>query len=206
MKPRGKRPVPHRAPTRQGRLRIIGGVWRGRLIGAGDSEDIRPTSDRAREALFNRLLHGLAEHGFRLQGARVADAFAGTGALGLEALSRGAAQVTFIERNSTAAALIRSNIAALGAEDRALVLVADACVPPRAAGPCDLILADPPYAEDVGATALAALARQGWLKPGGLAAIETEADAPEIGAEGFTTLDRRTYGRAAFTFLLFDKG
>jgi 16S rRNA (guanine966-N2)-methyltransferase len=184
-------------------LRIIGGVWRGRMIAAGESEDIRPTSDRAREALFNRLLHGFAAQGLRLHGARVADAFAGTGALGLEALSRGAAQVTFIERNSAAAALIRKNIAALGAEDRALVLAADACVPPRAAEACDLILADPPYTEDVAGTALAALARQGWLKPGGLAAIETEADAPEITVEGFTTIDRRAYGRAAFTFLIF---
>ncbi|MGZ5795257.1 MAG: 16S rRNA (guanine(966)-N(2))-methyltransferase RsmD [Croceibacterium sp.] len=198
-RPRGKKPVPQRL----NRLRIIGGAWRGRLIAAGETQDIRPTSDRAREALFNRLLHGFADQGFRLQGARMADVFAGTGALGLEALSRGAAHVTFIERDPAAAALIRQNIATLGAEDRAFVLGADATTVPRAAEPCDLIVADPPYAENVAGAALAALARQHWLKPGALAAIETEASAPALTVAGFTTLDRRDYGRAAFTFLVF---
>src|SRR5581483_3689546 len=168
-RPRGKKPVPVRA----NKLRIIGGAWRGRLIAATEGDEIRPTSDRAREALFNRLLHGFTDRGFRLQDARVADVFAGTGALGLEALSRGASHVTFIERDPAAAALIRRNIATLGAEDRAFVLAADATNAPRAAEAVGLVLADPPYAEDVAGAALAALARQHWLKPGALAAIET---------------------------------
>ena len=187
-----------------GQLRIIGGVWRGRSIAVAP-DGVRPTSDRAREAVFNRLIHGFTDHGFRLQGARVADVFAGSGALGLEALSRGAARVTFLERDPAIAGLIRNNIAHLGAEDRALVIGADATSPPRAAEPCDLVLLDPPYGEEVMTPALTGLARQGWLKPGALIVAETEGSAPAAEAEGFTVLDRRDYGRAAMTFLIFGK-
>lgn len=187
-----------------GKLRIIGGVWRGRSIAVA-SEGVRPTSDRAREAVFNRLIHGFADHGFRLQGARVADVFAGSGALGLEALSRGAARVTFLERDPAIADLIRNNIAHLGAEDRATVIGADATSLPRAAEPCDLVLLDPPYGEDVMTAALTSLARQNWLKPGALVVAETESDAPPVVAEGFTLIDRRDYGRAAMTFLIYGR-
>jgi 16S rRNA (guanine966-N2)-methyltransferase len=197
---------PHRSSgaVRPGRLRIIGGAWRGRSIAAGDSDAIRPTADRVREALFNRLAHGFRQYGFALSGARVLDAFAGTGALGLEALSRGAAQTVFIERDAAAAQLIRRNIASLGAEDRALMVAGDACNPPRASLECDLLLADPPYDDDVAGAALVAMAKQGWLKPGALAAVETKTDRPALHAEGFTTLDQRRYGRAAISFLLFE--
>ena len=150
-----------------GKLRIIGGVWRGRSI-AVPPESVRPTSDRAREAVFNRLIHGFADHVFRLPGAVVVDAFAGSGALGLEALSRGAARATFLERDSATAALIKANIATLGAEDRAAVIGADATAPPRATEPCDLLLIDPPYGENVMTASLMGLARAGWLQPGAL--------------------------------------
>jgi 16S rRNA (guanine966-N2)-methyltransferase len=188
--------------TAAGKLRIIGGVWRGRSIAVAP-DGVRPTSDRAREAVFNRLIHGFSDHGFRLQGAIVADVFAGSGALGLEALSRGAARVTFLERDPTVAALIRSNISHLGADDRALVLGADATSPPRAAVPCDLALLDPPYGEDIMTAALIGLARQGWLKEGALIMAESESGALPVAAEGFTVIDRRDYGRAAMTFLIY---
>lgn len=185
-----------------GKLRIIGGVWRGRGI-AVPPETVRPTSDRAREAVFNRLIHGFADHGFRLPGAIVTDAFAGSGALGLEALSRGAARATFLERDAVTAALIKGNIAALGAEDRALVIGADATSPPRAADPCDLLLLDPPYGENVMTASLTGLARAGWLKPGALVVAETGDGAPPVAAEGFTVIDSRDYGRAVMTFLIY---
>jgi len=185
-----------------GKLRIIGGVWRGRSI-AVPPESVRPTSDRAREAVFNRLIHGFADHGFRLPSAVVVDAFAGSGALGLEALSRGAARATFLERDSATAALIKANIATLGAEDRAAVIGADATAPPRAAEPCDLLLIDPPYGENVMTASLMGLARAGWLQPGALVVAETGDGAPPVTAEGFKILDSRDYGRATMTFMIY---
>ncbi len=194
------------APVKHaGKLRIVGGAWRGRSI-AVPAEGVRPTSDRAREAVFNRLIHGFSEHGFRLSGAAAVDVFAGSGAMGLEALSRGAAFATFIERDAGVAALIKRNIETLGAEDRAAVIGADATALPRAHKPCDLALLDPPYGENLAAAALAGLARQGWLRPGALVAAETGDGAPPPEAPGFLVIDRRGYGRAVMTFLLFQPG
>ncbi len=188
-------------PPKPNRLRIIGGVWRGRLIEAPVGDAIRPTTDRVRESLFNRLMHGGAGSGVGVKGARVVDVFAGTGAMGLEALSRGAAHVTFVERDPGALALIRRNVAALGAEDRSTVVSADAAHLPRAAFAHDLALLDPPYGENLGEPALLGLARQGWLTPGALAAVETDAGEPVPAAAGFTLLDRRAYGRVAVALL-----
>jgi 16S rRNA (guanine966-N2)-methyltransferase len=185
-------------PTaKPGRLRIVGGVWRGRSIEAPTDEMIRPTSERARESLFNRLMHGAAGSGVALAGAKIADVFAGTGAMGLEALSRGAAQVTFIERDFAALALIRRNIAALGAEDRANAMSADAGNLPRAATAHDIAFLDPPYGQNLAAPAMLSLARQGWLKPGALVCVETDAGEAVPEAEGFALLDRRATGRIA---------
>ena len=185
-----------------GKLRIIGGVWRGRPI-AVPPAGVRPTSDRAREAVFNRLIHGFSDYGFRLPGAVVVDVFAGSGAMGLEALSRGAAAATFIERDAGVAALLKRNIETLGAEDRAALIGADATALPRAHKACDLALLDPPYEDNLTNAALTGLARQGWLKPGALVVAETDDGAPVPGAEGFAVIDRRDYGRAVMTFLLF---
>ena len=179
------------------RLRIIGGVWRGRLIEAPTDAAIRPTTDRMRESLFNRLMHGAGGTDFQLGRARVVDVFAGTGAMGLEALSRGAAQTSFIEHDATALALIRRNIASLGAEDRASVLGADATNLPRAATPHDLALLDPPYGEQLAAPAMQSLVRQGWLKPGALVAVEMQAGETSPEVEGFHLIDRREAGRTA---------
>jgi 16S rRNA (guanine966-N2)-methyltransferase len=184
-------------PAKPNRLRIIGGMWRGRLIEAPSDNSIRPTTDRVRESLFNRLMHGAAGSGVMLAGARVADVFAGTGAMGLEALSRGAAHVTFIERDMAAMALIKRNVAALGAEDRVSVMSADATNLPRAAIAHDIALLDPPYEQGLAGPAMASLARQGWLKPGAVISVEMdESDVPPD-ASGFTLLDRREAGRIA---------
>ena len=189
-KPRGPAPKPNR-------LRIIGGVWRGRLIEAPIDDSIRPTSDRVRESLFNRLMHGAAGTGFTLAGARIADVFAGTGAMGLEALSRGTAHASFIEADVKALALVRRNIAALGAEDRVTVMGADATNLPRAALGHDLALLDPPYGAGLAAPAMSSLARQGWLNPNALVSVEMDAGESAPQPEGFELLDRREAGRIA---------
>ena len=135
--------------------------------------------------------------------SRVVDVFAGTGALGLEALSRGAAHAVFLDRNPEIIALIKRNVAKLGAEDRSVIMNADGAHVPRAAGLCDLAFLDPPYGEGLVEPALAGLAHQGWLKPGALVTVETDAGETVPDVAGFTLLDRRTYGRVAVTFLRY---
>ena len=189
-------------PAQRGRLRIIAGVWRGRMIATLPDLTVRPTSDRAREALFNRLAHGFKDDGFELSGTTVVDICAGSGALGLEALSRGAAQATFIDQAMPALSLIRENIATLGAEDRATVISAVAQALPRASRPCDLALIDPPYDKGLATPILASLAAQGWLRPGAVVSVETGTDEGFDVPPGYALRDRRDYGRAAITFLL----
>ena len=184
-----------------GSLRIIAGAWRGRAIEVPAGDLIRPTADRVREALFNKLAHAFAD--FRFPEARVVDVFAGTGALGREALSRGAAQAVFLDRNPEAIALIKRNAAKLNAEDRAVIMNADGAHLPRAATPCDLAFLDPPYGEGLVAPALTGLMVQGWLKPGALVSIETDASEMAAEASGYALLDRREYGRVAITILRY---
>src|SRR5258708_15559744 len=127
-------------------LRIVGGVHRGRRLIAPPGDAVRPTSDRAREALFNILSHGnFAAGGLPFAGRPVLDAFAGTGAVGLEALSRGASAAAFIEAGRDALAALRRKVAALGEEERAYVVAGDATRPPRAALVCAIAFLDPPY-------------------------------------------------------------
>jgi 16S rRNA (guanine966-N2)-methyltransferase len=190
--------VTQRQSPRQERLRIIAGIWRGRMIAAPADHEIRPTAARAREALFNRLMHSFGD--FTLAGARVVDVFAGSGALGLEALSRGAVHVTFLEQAAPALDLIKRNLATLGAEDKATVLPADARALPRAAGPADLAFLDPPYGASLATPALASLAAQGWLRSSALVTVETQEDEALMLPTAYELLDRRAYGRAAITF------
>jgi 16S rRNA (guanine966-N2)-methyltransferase len=183
-------------------MRIIAGKHRGRPLAAPVGEAVRPTSDRAREALFNILAHGtLATSGPAYAGARVLDCFAGTGAFGLEALSRGAAAAVFIENNRTALAALRQNIAALGEQARTHVVAADVTAPPRALAPCDLVFLDPPYREGLGGPALAALAASGWLAPDALCIVEVAAKERFAAPAGFTPVDERRYGAARLVFL-----
>ena len=177
------------APVRAERtLRIIAGQWRGRKF-RFPPLDIRPTPDRVRETLFNWLQS-------RIEGARCLDLFAGSGALGLEALSRGAAHASFLEHDRAALAVLRANAEACRAGDRARVLAADATFPPPGR-PCTLLFLDPPYRQGLVGTALAALGRAGWIAAGALAVAET-AREEELAVRG-AMLAERAHGAARLT-------
>lgn len=183
-------------------MRIVGGSHRGRRLLAPKGEAVRPTSDRAREALFNILSHGqFAAEGVPLDGAAVLDAFAGTGALGLEALSRGAASAIFIERDPEALAVLHKNVAALDEGARAKILPGDATHPPRATAPCDIMFIDPPYRSGLAAPALAGLAAAGWMAPKALVVVEVAAREELVLPAGFTHEGERVYGAARLVFL-----
>ena len=189
-------------------MRIVGGRLRGRRLAAPEGLAVRPTADRTREALFNILSQGrLTESGPSLEGARLLDAFAGTGALGLEALSRGAAAVVFMEEQAAAEAALAKNVRDLGVETESKVLRADVLRPPpveRHGGPCDIVLMDPPYNQGLAEPALAALASAGWLTEGCLICLELLKSEPFEPLAGFTALDSRTYGKARLVFLRWD--
>ena len=158
-------------------MRIVAGSWRGRTLLAPPGDATRPTADRVRQALFDRLMHAPWAGRAAIEGARVLDAFAGTGALGLEALSRGGAHATFIERDRTALAALRANIAACRAEARCTVLAADALRPPP--GPAQtLLFLDPPYGAGLVPPSVAALTAAGWARPGTLVVAELGRDDP----------------------------
>jgi len=183
-------------------MRIVGGRHRGRRLLAPPGDTVRPTSDRAREALFNILSHGrFSAEGIPFAGAAVLDAFAGTGAFGLEALSRGAAEAVFIERDPQAVAVLRRNVAALGESAHVEIVPGDATHPPRAASQCAVAFVDPPYRSGLAAPALDALDRAGWFAPGGLVIIELAAREELVAPNGFTLLDERVYGAARLVFL-----
>jgi 16S rRNA (guanine966-N2)-methyltransferase len=174
-------------------MRIVAGAWRGRALIAPAGQATRPTADRVRQALFDMLSH--APWGGRdvVEGARVLDAFAGTGAFGLEALSRGAAHATFMEHDQAALAALRGNLAACRAEDRATVLAVDVLAAPAGAA-CGLVFLDPPYGRDLVPRALDRLRAVGWIVPDALLVVETGRDdaVPELG----TLLAERAHGAA----------
>ncbi len=166
---------------------------------------MRPTSDRARQALFNILEHGgfVAGGGSPLRGATVLDAFAGTGALGLEALSRGAVRATFMDTGRAALDAIRRNVEACRETTHAALLRADATHPPRADAPCTVVFLDPPYHSGHAAASLAALAAAGWFAPGAICCVEIAADETCCPPSGFQTLDERRYGVAHIVLMRF---
>jgi 16S rRNA (guanine966-N2)-methyltransferase len=174
-------------------MRIVGGEWRGRRLLAPRGTATRPTADRVRQALFDMLMHPRWGGAETVSGARVVDGFAGTGALGLEALSRGAAHATFLERDPGALAVLQANIAAVGAALRSTVLAGDirSCPPGRPAG---LILLDPPYAQDLLPAAFGALRSRGWVADGALLIVEIGRGepVPALGAP----LAERVHGAA----------
>lgn len=177
------------ARTAPHEVRIIGGQWKRTRLPVADRPGLRPTPDRVRETLFNWL-------GQDLTGWRCVDAFAGTGALGLEALSRGAAHATFIEQDRVALAILRANIAACRAEGAARVIGGDATRPPPAALPCGLVFLDPPYGKELVAKAVAALSAAGWIAPDALLIAETgREEALEL--NGFEKVALREHGAAA---------
>ncbi len=184
-------------------LKIVGGKHRGRALVAPDGTATRPTASRAREALFNILVHASwREDGTSpLIDARVLDAFAGSGALGLEALSRGAAHVTFLDNDAKAIRLIGENVAKLGETAAAKVVRADAARPPSAREACDLVFLDPPYRSGQAAPALAALAQAGWVAPGAIVTVELAHNEDIVPPPGFEAIDERRYGAAKIVIL-----
>lgn len=176
-------------------MRIIAGALRGRRLDAPPGSATRPTADRVRETLFSMLVSRLG--GF--EELRVADVFAGSGALGLEAISRGAAHATFVEADARASALIRANADRLGVSDRVRVIAASAAALPKSDA-FDLIFADPPYAKGSGNAVVRAIADADWLAPGGWMAIETER-AEAVDQAGWTLEAERDVGRARLTIL-----
>ncbi|MEO6247297.1 MAG: 16S rRNA (guanine(966)-N(2))-methyltransferase RsmD [Sphingomicrobium sp.] len=177
-------------------MRIIAGEWRGRTIAAPVGDATRPTADRTRETLFSMLVSRLGS----FEDLRVADLFAGSGALGLEALSRGAAHVTFIENDMVAVKVIQANLAKLGAADRAEVRLTSALKLPPAA-PFDLILADPPYSPKASIATIASVTRSGWLADGGWLAIETAKKQVVVATEPLVIDVERDTGPARITLL-----
>lgn len=176
-------------------MRIIAGVWRGRPIDAPPGQGTRPTADRVRETLFSMLTSRLGS----FEGLRVADLYAGSGALGLEALSRGASFVTFVESDAKAGATIRRNAERLGVSERVRLLGGSALALPPSE-PFDLIFADPPYAEGSGSVVVAAIERADWLAGGGWMSVETSRP-DEVDPAGFELDDSRVVGRARLTLL-----
>jgi 16S rRNA (guanine966-N2)-methyltransferase len=187
-------------------LRITGGTMRGRGLAPPADNCVRPTSDKVRQAIFNILAHQDLGAGFAVEGARVADLFAGTGALGIEAISRGARFALFVDISAESRALIHRNVEALGLTGVTKIFRRDATkLGPMAAGaggPFDLVFLDPPYRQNLIAPALASLREGMWLAPGAVIVAEmaVNEDALET-IPGFIKLDERIYGETRVTFL-----
>jgi 16S rRNA (guanine966-N2)-methyltransferase len=186
-------------------LRIVSGEFRGKTLVAPSGEATRPTSDRARQAIFNILEHAAWSRGLR--GTRVIDLFAGSGALGFEALSRGAAFCLFVETDEAARGAIRQNVDAMHLFGRTRVHRRDATdlgVRPGADGPAfDLAFLDPPYGKGLGERALERLAAGGWLAEGAVVVFERGAGEAPFAVAGYEALDARDYGAARVHFLKF---
>jgi 16S rRNA (guanine966-N2)-methyltransferase len=181
-------------------MRIDAGNHRGVKLAAPEGEDTRPTSDRARQAVFNILAHAHDA----IRDAKVLDVFAGSGALGLEALSRGAERASFIESDRIAAGCIKQNIAACREQARTQLFIADALRPPRAPAswaPCSLVFLDPPYGRGLIPPTLAALEENGWIAPEALVVAEADRKEAIMPPPAFSVLDDRHYGKARILLL-----
>lgn len=182
-------------------MRVTAGRLKGRSLAAPADLAVRPTSDKVRQAIFNILHHG-DFGGFRLEGARVIDLFAGTGALGIEALSRGAGYALFIDDAAASRALIWRNVEALGLTGVTKIWRRDATqLGPRSGEAFDLAFLDPPYRKELLAPALAALRDGGWLKPDAVAVAEMAEEETLPSTDGYALLDERVYGDTRVLFL-----
>lgn len=181
-------------------MRIVGGKLRSRPLAGPKSNAVRPTSDRLREALFNILTHS---YGDPVTGARVLDLFAGTGALGIEAISRGAVYALFVDEGVEARALLRDNTESLGLGGATRIFRRDATAlgPAHPLEPFSLVFLDPPYGKGLAEKALASAREGGWLRPNALVVVEEGADAAFKSPEGFEELERRKYDDTEFVFL-----
>lgn len=184
-------------------MRIVAGRLKGRRLIPPSDDSIRPTSERARQALFNILAHGpLGEAGFA--GLAVLDVCAGTGAFGFEALSRGATRATFLDNGAAAVHLIEANGRALGVAEQCVVLRRDARQPGPAPLTHQLAFLDPPYDQDLAAAILTALVAAGWLASGAIVASESRGGAAQVAPAGFQPFDERRYGKARLVLLRYD--
>ncbi len=183
-------------------MRVVGGSLRGRTLAAPKSQSIRPTADRLRESLFNILIHAYDNP---IAGARALDLFAGTGALGIEALSRGAAFTLFVDDGAEARALLRENVATLGLGGTSRIFRRDATKlgPAHPVEPFSLAFLDPPYGKGLGEKALASARAGGWLKPDALIVVEEAAKAKFAAPEGFAEIERRPYDDTELVVLRF---
>jgi 16S rRNA (guanine966-N2)-methyltransferase len=181
-------------------MRVVGGRLRGRNLAAPASREIRPTADRLRESLFNILVHAYENP---IEGARVLDLFAGTGALGIEAISRGAGFALFVDNDAEARALLRNNVEALGLGGVTKVFRRDATElgPAHPVEPFSLVFLDPPYGKGLAEKALASLRDGGWLTKAALLVVEEAKAAAFTAPEGFVELERRAYDDTEFVFL-----
>ncbi|MBI4185248.1 MAG: 16S rRNA (guanine(966)-N(2))-methyltransferase RsmD [Proteobacteria bacterium] len=189
------------------RLRIVGGKYRGRRIDAAPGTWLRPTSNRSRETMFNILAHARFAGPDILRDADVLDAFAGTGALGFEALSRGARSATFIDSDPRALKLVRRNAETLGEDQRISWLLADTTQPPRALLPCRVVFLDPPYQEaNLAEAALLALNLAGWIADDAVIVLERDERDGFTAPPEFRVLAERRSGRTMLTFLTLANG
>ena len=181
-------------------MRVVGGRLRSRPLAGPKSDAVRPTSDRLRETMFNILTHA---YGDPISGARVLDLFAGTGALGIEALSRGAAHALFVDDGVEARAVVRANVETLGLGGLTRIFRRDASKlgPAHPLEPFDLAFLDPPYGKGLAEKALVSARDGGWLKPHALIVVEEAADAGFVAPDGFEELERRKYDDTEFALL-----
>jgi 16S rRNA (guanine966-N2)-methyltransferase len=181
-------------------MRVVGGRLKGRNLAAPSSQEIRPTADRLRESVFNILVHA---YDGPIEDARVLDLFAGTGALGIEAVSRGAAFTLFVDNGAEARALLRNNVEALGLGGVTRIFRRDATSlgPAHPVEPFSLVFVDPPYGKGLAELALASARAGGWLTPEALIVVEEAASAQFKAPEGFDELERRAYDDTQFVFL-----
>lgn len=183
-------------------MRIIAGIHRGRSLKRPPAIITRPTMDRVREAIFNMLTHGGWEGDKDIiEGAIVLDAFAGSGALALEALSRGAAFAYFFDQNDQALAVVRQNIKSLGEEKRSKLLKTNACHPLKVLRPATLILLDPPFGKDLLSKSLPGLFSSGWIAPDALIMAEIQAKETYALPPNFIVLKEKIYGTAKVIFI-----
>ncbi|MGY3620823.1 16S rRNA (guanine(966)-N(2))-methyltransferase RsmD [Bradyrhizobium sp. USDA 10063] len=181
-------------------MRVVGGRLKGRSLAAPSSRDIRPTADRLRESVFNILVHAYDDP---IEDARVLDLFAGTGALGIEAVSRGAKFALFVDNGAEARALLRNNMESLGLGGVTKVFRRDATNlgPAHPVEPFSLVFLDPPYGKGLAEKALTSLRDGAWLTPGALVVVEEAKAAAFTAPEGFEELERRAYDDTEFVFL-----
>jgi 16S rRNA (guanine966-N2)-methyltransferase len=186
-------------------VRITGGRFGGRTLAGPKDLSVRPTSDKVRQAVFNILAHHDFGPGFALEGARVIDLFAGTGAMGIEAVSRGAQYCLFVDESAESRALLRTNVEALQLTGISKIWRRDATrlgpMSPGAGGPFELAFLDPPYRKNLLVPSLTSLAEENWLTPNAIVVAESAEDESSPEQNGFTKLDERVYGDTRVTIL-----